>query len=144
MIHPTVSRRVALTRAIVAGVAISACGNFDVARGRSTRGGDVRQQAAPANAASRADSLARELARLQSVSAEKDSALAQVRETQDVIDAISRELSSIPGVDSRRIVVGGNHHHRQDLHGRQSLVGPDSHAQSAGAAGHSPAPRRPP
>ena len=41
------------------------------------------------------------------MSAEKDSALAQVRETQDVIDAISRELSSIPGMDSRRIVVGG-------------------------------------
>ena len=40
------------------------------------------------------------------MSAEKDSALAQVRETQDVVDAISRELSSIPGIDSRRIVVG--------------------------------------
>ena len=42
------------------------------------------------------------------MSAEKDSALAQVRETQDVVDAISRELSAIPGVDNRRIVVGNS------------------------------------
>ncbi len=71
---------------------------------RVTSGG-IRQQDAPAHATSRADSLARELARLRTVSAEKDSALAQVRETQDVVDAISRELSSIPGVDRRRMVV---------------------------------------
>jgi exonuclease VII small subunit len=59
--------------------------------------------------------LARELARLRTVSAEKDSALAQVRETQDVIDAISRELSSIPGVDNRRIVVGGSENQPANL-----------------------------
>jgi len=38
-----------------------------------------------------------------------------VRETQDVIDAISRELSSIPGVDGRRIVVGGSENQPANL-----------------------------
>lgn len=104
MIHRSIGRRVALTQAIAAVVATSACGKFD--GGWQVRGGGIRQQGAASGAATRADSLARELARLQTVSAEKDSALAQVRETQDVIDAISRELSAIPGVDARRIVVG--------------------------------------
>lgn len=107
MIHRTIGRRAALTTVIVVVAGISACTDFDISRWRGTRGDDVRQQGTSRNAASRADSLARELARLQTVSAEKDSALAQVRETQDVIDAISRELSSIPGADNRRIVVGG-------------------------------------
>src|SRR5262245_50224384 len=107
MIQRKKDRRAGLTTAIAAVVAISACSKFD--GGWSFDGGSrtsgIRQQGGP-SAASRADSLARELARLKTVSAEKDSALAQVRETQDVIDAISRELSSIPGMDSRRIVVG--------------------------------------
>ena len=109
MIHLTIGRRAALTKTIVAAVAISDCTKFDGSWGNSRArggGGGVRQQGISAD--TRADSLARELARLKTVSAEKDSALAQVRETQDVIDAISRELSSIPGMDSRRIVVGGN------------------------------------
>src|SRR5947208_5493609 len=108
MIYPTVVRRAALIRTIVVVVAINACAKFDTVRERIGRSENVRQQGGPASPTSRADSLARELARLQAVSAEKDSALAQVRETQDVIDAISRELSSIPGMDNRRIVVGGS------------------------------------
>jgi len=106
MIQWTIGHRIALTRTIAVAIAISGCDKFGgdwIPRGAS---GGIRQQGATAGAASRADSLARELARLRTVSAEKDSALAQVRETQDVVDAISRELSSIPGVDSRRIVVG--------------------------------------
>jgi hypothetical protein len=104
MIQPTIGRRVALTTTIAVVAATSACSKFESWKSNG-RGVGVRQQAAP-SATSRADSLARELARLKTVSAEKDSALAQVRETQDVIDAISRELSSIPGMDSRHIVVG--------------------------------------
>jgi len=107
MIQWTIGRRGALTRTIAVAVAISGCDKFGgdwIPRGTS---GGIRQQGAPSGVASRADSLARELARLRTVSAEKDSALAQVRETQDVVDAISRELSSIPGVDTHRIVVGG-------------------------------------
>jgi len=107
MIQPTRGRRVALTTTIAVVVATSGCSKFDGGWifGGGSRGSGVRQQGTPGTA-SRADSLARELARLKTVSAEKDSALAQVRETQDVIDAISRELSAIPGMDSRRIVVG--------------------------------------
>jgi len=108
MIHRNTGRRAALTKTIVVAAAISACTKFDgpwSGGGSGARGASVRQQG---SADARADSLARELTRLKTVSAEKDSALAQVRETQDVIDAISRELSSIPGMDSRRIVVGGN------------------------------------
>ena len=107
MIQWNIGRRTALIRTIVVAIAISGCDKFggDWLPRAATPG--IRQQGGPtAGAASRADSLARELARLQTVSAEKDSALAQVRETQDVVDAISRELSSIPGVDNRRIVVG--------------------------------------
>jgi len=103
MIRQTVGRHAGLIPAIVVLAGASAC-SFDLDGGRRSSGGEVRQQGSAS--ASRADSLARELARLQAVSAEKDSALAQVRETQDVIDAISRELSSIPGADDRRIVVG--------------------------------------
>lgn len=85
---------------------MSACSKFDFGAPRRARGAAVRQQGAASSAASRADSLEHELARLQAVSAEKDSALAQVRETQDFIDDISRQLSTIPGADDRRIAIG--------------------------------------
>ncbi len=55
----------------------------------------------------RTDSLEREISRLQRDAAEKDSALELVRVTQDLLDNIDRELSAIPGIEERRLAVGG-------------------------------------
>lgn len=88
--------------ALIAGLA---CTPTDVSR-TNRDNGSSRLRTELVVARSQVDSLQREITGLRRDGAERDSALDLVRETQELLDNIDRELSTIPGVEERRLKVG--------------------------------------